>query len=288
MYLTSTKLLEDKNGKKFSWSDIFVNVGKIIEMTVVSAFVDDDTLHSLIEELQKESGKASMRDSVRLKIFIDAAASRFAQKESQEKFLALNKIIEDACWNSEQRTRKIFTDDSGIHLVSIRNTRLFHSKMILCKSTTKMRMILGSVNFTKCAFNNNEELAIVGDVDITDGVVTNAKKNDLFRQALEYEKILNDSLENDKNHDNEYSVKKGKKSGVRVRRISKELANSYTPIDDDLYAYLMRGSLFYSKPVCFSEYFPLNLPKGLLQKKWKRTKLSSHFLEKVIRKKVFP
>lgn len=80
MYLTSTKILTDKNGDHFSWKDIFVS-GKIVKMTVVSAFVDESTLESLINELLQRDGKASMSDSICLKIFIDAAASRFSQEK---------------------------------------------------------------------------------------------------------------------------------------------------------------------------------------------------------------
>ena len=269
MYLTSTKLLKDADGHYFSWEHIFVSEGKIKEMTVVSAFVDKATLQSLIDELLKEKGKASMSDCVRLKIFIDASASRFAQEKSQKELLELNKIIKNASWSSELRTRKLFSDDSGIHLVFIKNTNLFHSKMILCKSRNCMRMVLGSVNFTQCAFNNNEELAIIGEVKLSNGTVSNAEKNNLFRQALDYEQILNDSVK--ENEENKNAVRK-KRSTVESYKVSPNLANQYAPNDANLYAYLMRGSLFYSKPLSFSEYFLLNLPKGVLQKKLEKDK----------------
>ena len=277
MYLASTKLLKGVDGKNFSWERIFVSEGKIIEMTVVSAFVDKARLQSLIDELLEENGRASMSDCVRLKIFIDASASRFAQEKSQTELLELNKIIKNACWRSELRTRKLFSDDSGIHLVFIKDTKLFHSKMILCKSRNRMRMVIGSVNFTQCAFNNNEELAIVGEVKLSNGVVSNAEKNNLFRQALDYEKILNDSVK--ENEENTKSIPKNN-SAVESYKVSQNLANQYVPNDTNLYAYLMRGSLFYSKPLSFSEYFLLKLPKGVLQKKLEKDKAISSLIGK--------
>lgn len=266
MYLTSTKILTDKNGDHFSWKDIFVS-GKIVKMTVVSAFVDESTLESLINELLQRDGKASMSDSICLKIFIDATASRFSQEKNQKSLIKLNKIISDAYWKNKSRPKKLFTKDSGIYLVSINKTRLFHSKMILCKSRNRMRMILGSVNFTQCAFKNNEELAIVGDVKLLKGEVTSADKNNLFRKALEYEEILNDCVV-DYEMETLAQIKKRISSlNIAAHKVSAKMASLYAPIDDNLYAYLMRGSLLYGKPVSFSEYFSLNLPKEFLQKK---------------------
>lgn len=266
MYLTSTKILKDDNGKHFSWKDIFVS-GKIVKMTIVSAFVDELTLDSLIKELLKRDGRASMSDSICLKIFIDATACRFLQEENQKSLIKLNRIISNAYWENKSRPKKLFTNDSGIYLVSINKTRLFHSKMILCKSRSRMRMILGSVNFTQCAFNNNEELAIVGDVDLLDGKVTAADKNNLFRKALDYEKELNDCIIDYEKETSADIKKKISDFNIVAHKVSAQMARLYAPKDDNLYAYLMKGSLLYGKPVSFSEYYSLNLPKEFLQKK---------------------
>ena len=108
MYLTSTKKKKKKNGDHFSWKDIFVS-GKIVKMTVVSAFVDESTLESLINELLQRDGKASMSDSICLKIFIDATASRFSQEKNQKSLIKLNKIISDAYWKNKSRPKKLFS-----------------------------------------------------------------------------------------------------------------------------------------------------------------------------------
>ena len=267
MYLTSTKLLKDERGFSFSWKDIFVPTGKVVAMTVVSAFVDKPTLDALIDELREKNGRASMSDSICLKIFIDATASRFAQEKNQKTFIELNNIISNAYWENKTRQRKLFTNDSGVYLVSIKKTRLFHSKMILCKSRNMMRMVLGSVNFTQCAFNNNEEVAVVGDVDLLNNKVSNAEKNNLFRKALEYEELLNSSIVEEKDDDDDMDAQKDDwTSNIKSYKASKKHASHYIPKDDDLYAYLMRGSLFYSRPVSFSEYFSLELPKSYLHK----------------------
>ena len=281
MYLTSTKLLKNENDKLFSWEDIFVPTGKVIAMTVVSAFVDKPTLDALIEELRKKNGRASMSDSICLKIFIDATASRFAQEKNQKTFIELNNIISKAYWENKTRQKKLFTQDSGVYLVSIKKTRLFHSKMILCKSRNMMRMVLGSVNFTQCAFNNNEEVAIVGDVELLDNKVSNAEKNNLFRKALEYEKILNKSITEIGHVDQDMNnQRRHHPSDVESYKASKHLANEYIPTDNNLYDYLMRGTLLYSRPVSFSEYFPLELPKSVLQKSLESDKATKSLIGK--------
>ncbi len=112
---------------------------------------------------------------------------------------------------------------------------------------------------------------------MSNGCVSSAEKNNLFRQALDYEQILNDSV--NKNEENKNGVRK-KSSTVESYKVSQNLANQYVPNDTNLYAYLMRGSLFYSKPLSFSEYFLLKLPKGVLQKKLEKDKAISSLIGK--------
>lgn len=143
-------------------------------LLIVSAFTDVAFIKDMISTLKK---RAYANEKSHLAIYLDETASHyFSNKKISESLDKLARSIRDA--------RNNFDEDSGIFLVKC--GALFHSKFFISESKTNCRLVLGSANFTKKAFEKNEEIAIAFDASV-DG---NAKANKLIKSLKEYVKSL--------------------------------------------------------------------------------------------------
>ena len=143
---------EGKTSKilKLEYASIFdLGYNNLVKsLLIASAFTDVDFIDEVITKLtQCQYTNAPTL----LKIYLDKNASRFNTSEDVKKRLV-------KCARRIKDSRNFFTKDSGIYLVSC--GALFHSKFIISKSNTKSRVFLGSINFTRKAFEKNEEIAI--------------------------------------------------------------------------------------------------------------------------------
>lgn len=108
---------------------------------IVSAYTDVDWIEKLLNILSRKTSKKTL-----VQFYLDRGASKYR--------LVKTRLDSLAC-----RIRNSFSKNSGIYLVSCKG--LFHSKMIYSESLTNIRVVVGSINFTKCAFGDNEEIALV-------------------------------------------------------------------------------------------------------------------------------
>jgi hypothetical protein len=236
--ICSTKILP-KNGDKFIQRDDLFPEGLVTEMYVVSAYTDIDVIKWLVGELQKaECG--SSRSRIILKIFLDERYSRFDDDNMRAFLLKINNTIKSA---TTQYGRLLFDDESGIYLV--RRGALFHSKLIVTRTTQATRVIIGSLNFTKNAFKSNEELVYVCDDAI------------LFNKARKYISLLESFF--DKSETPEL------KGSIRISKVSPNL-NFKSYKNETLDEYLLDGFLVHpARKRAFPEYFKLNLPKDIIE-----------------------
>lgn len=261
--ICSTKIKEkyEEENKKFflTREDLFLDK-PLREIYVVSAYTDVKLIEWLITQLNK---KGSGKGGVKFKIFLDERQSRFVDESSTKNFLiGLNKKIIEAKTN---RGSKLFSRDSGIFLV--KRGSLFHSKLIITKSETKVKMLLGSLNFTMKAFDKNEELCLIQDANRKKRVYGSVKQAEDYIELLECcfdatEKALR-------------NFKKGVKPSnlnrngmTNVYKVDKGLViPSEWNCDDSLIDYLMRGRLIHpSKSRKFNLYFDLKLDHDAIGK----------------------
>lgn len=121
-------------------------------LLIASAFTDIKFIDKIITVLKK---KKYSKGSSHLAIYLDENASRYFSNENIKKSLDKSaKRIRDK--------RNHFDESSGIYLVKCGT--LFHSKFYISESRTISKIVLGSANFTKKAFANNEEIALSLDV----------------------------------------------------------------------------------------------------------------------------
>lgn len=185
MQLFSTKmsLIEDENGniinpevQQLDFDSIFAKGwgNRIKSLLIASAFTDVDFINEVIDKLRE---KEYANTEGRLAIFLDENASHYFSNEKIRESL-------DKCSRRIRDSRNHFNEDSGIFLVKC--GALFHSKFFISESNTDCRIVLGSANFTKKAFEKNEEIAIAFDA-ATEG---NAKANKLINALKKYVETL--------------------------------------------------------------------------------------------------
>ncbi len=136
--------------KNFTQDDIFPIEGKVNSMQIVSAYTDPDLIIKTLRYILKNGNQI---DTPHFSIYLDYYSSRITTSDQiREQMLEVSELIRKKC-----------DEESGVYLV--KGGALFHSKFIISKSRNSMRLLLGSINFTSKGFNNNEEIAIVGDCD---------------------------------------------------------------------------------------------------------------------------
>lgn len=126
-----------------SVDDIFAT-GKLTKCLIVSAYTDIDWIERVVDKLDEIASKKGAL----VQFFLDRGASKY-------------RIVKEELDSLAKRITETFSDKSGIYLVSCEG--LFHSKMIYSESLTNVKIIIGSINFTKRAFENNEEIALIED-----------------------------------------------------------------------------------------------------------------------------
>ncbi len=236
--ICSTKILPKDDENFFQREDLFPE-GLVTEMYVVSAYTDIDVIKWLVGELQKtECG--SSRSRIILKIFLDERYSRFDDENMRTFLLRINNTIKSA---TTQNGRLLFDEESGIYLV--RRGSLFHSKLIVTRTTKATRVIIGSLNFTKNAFKSNEELVYACDDAI------------LFNKARKYISLLEEIFDEPQ--------KSELKGNVRISKVSDNLTFE-SCIIETLDEYILGGFLVHpARKRAFPEYFKLNLPKDIIE-----------------------
>lgn len=108
---------------------------------IISAYTDVDWIEMLLNILSEKTSKKTL-----VQFYLDRGASKYRLVKNRLDALAY-------------RIRNSFSKNSGIYLVSCDG--LFHSKMIYSESLTNIKVVVGSINFTKRAFGDNEEIALV-------------------------------------------------------------------------------------------------------------------------------
>ena len=151
MQLFSTKmsLIEDENGniinpevQQLDFESIFAKGwgNRIKYLLIASAFTDVDFINEVIDAL-RDKEYANMAGH--LAIYLDENASHYFSNEKIKESL-------DKCSRRIRDHRNHFDESSGIFLVKC--GALFHSKFFISESNTDCRIVLGSANFTKKAF----------------------------------------------------------------------------------------------------------------------------------------
>lgn len=140
--------------KSFSFEDIWAGFSakppkqeKITRCVIVSAYTDLDWIHQAVQYIQEHK-----KGCVEIRFYLDFFASKFSiLPDVKKQMIKLNKEI-----------RKM-DPNGGIFLV--KKGQLFHSKIIITQTEKRCKVIVGSINFTKKAFEGNEEIALVDDFD---------------------------------------------------------------------------------------------------------------------------
>lgn len=148
---------------------------KLTECIIISAFTDVNWIKNSIKDLlnKKKAGRRTL-----VQIILDRGASKYDVDKQVHKHLNLlaNKI------------GKEFKKNSGIFLLSCGG--LFHSKMIYSESKKQIKVILGSINFTQRAFEDNEEIALVETYEKPSDEATSAHCPVVFTPMLSYAQNL--------------------------------------------------------------------------------------------------
>ena len=249
----STKLSDDK----LDWNSIFPSNRKerIEEMYIVSAYTDVKIIKKLVADIL-ENKRFSQRPKMKLKFFLDGNCSHYFDDEKTKKELhAIDLTIQDSFDSSKKRKENYFDSSSGIYLV--KKGSLFHSKMILVKTESSARILIGSLNFTTKAFSKNEELMLVHE--------STERKTEILKQADKYIKKIEGLIECNKQ--GEFST------GCRVSKIPKKLGDfsfngkinsKYKSVEE----LLSSGILVHqAQTKTLSLYFDLKLPPDVLDKK---------------------
>lgn len=117
---------------------------KLTKCVIVSAFTDIKWIKKIVDILDEKTSKKGAL----VQFFLDRGASKYR----------LNKITLDKL---SERIKNSFGKGSGIYLISCNS--LFHSKLFYFESLTNIKLVIGSINFTQKAFENNEEIALIED-----------------------------------------------------------------------------------------------------------------------------
>lgn len=250
----STRLADDK----LDWTCIFPSNRreKIEEMYIVSAYTDVKIIKKLIKDILNHR-RFSQRPKMILKIFLDGNRSHFFDdQETRKELRDIDFTINNSYDSEKTRKEKFFDSSSGLYL--IKKGSLFHSKMILVKTDSSERLLIGSLNFTTQAFLKNEELMLVHES-------SKHYKTEILKQADKYIKKI------------ELLVKQNKpgtfSTGGRVSNIppnkkifgeNKNEIFKYDSVED----FLSSGILVHQvQTKTLSLYFDLKLPPDVLDKK---------------------
>ena len=129
-----------------SLEELFSVQGAVREVIVISAYTDIPSIKQVIGFL---SDSADARTKPSLRIYIDKASSKyFSDGKIRHQLLEQQGVIKNR-----------FSDDSGIFLVQF--GKLFHSKIYLIEANKYGKIIIGSMNFTQKAVNENEEILLI-------------------------------------------------------------------------------------------------------------------------------
>ena len=177
---------------------------KIKEIIILTAYFDLKTL-AWIYQLSK---------NIKIKIFIDKYSS---------------KIFSD-----DEINKKLITSPKNIQIFLVNYGKLFHSKLYYIKSDKKIKILIGSLNFTFNAFEKNEEI-------LNEYIESIDKKSNYI---CNIEKYIED-LEN------------------KSEKITKKLENKYN--NNDLRSLLLDGYIYYESKEQESFSFTLSLPSEMKQ-----------------------
>lgn len=188
---------------------LFHTEGVIKEITIISAYFDLKTL-DWIHRFSKEN------KNIKIQIFIDKYSSKiFSNKEIYDNLIQVSKEID---------------------IFLVKSSKLFHSKLYYIKSNKKIKVAIGSLNFTYNAFQKNEEIL---NVYIED---TN-KKSIYIKNIKKYITSLTDKSKSEK--------------------VTSKIENNYT--NNDLRSLLLDGFIYYESKEQKSFSFTLKLPDALKQ-----------------------
>lgn len=149
--------------KSFSFYDIWAGISipqkkekqssppkqeKITRCVVISAYTDLDWISKALEYIETHRNKKG----VEICFYLDYFASKFS-------------ILLDVKKRMKELNEKIreIDRDGGIFLV--KKGQLFHSKIIITQTEKRCKIIVGSANFTENAFEGNEEIVLVDELD---------------------------------------------------------------------------------------------------------------------------
>jgi len=201
--------IEISRQKKFEENiKTFFNIdGEVKEIVIISAYFDLKTL-DWIHRFSKEN------KNIKIQIFIDKYSSKiFSKKEIYDNLIQVSKKID------------IFLVKSG---------KLFHSKLYYIKSNEKIKVSIGSLNFTYNAFQKNEE--------ILNTYIENSNKRSHY--IIDIEKYVSSLIH-------------------KSEKITSKVKNNYT--NDNLRSLLLDGFIYYESKEQESFSFKLKLPDDLKQ-----------------------
>ena len=240
MQLFSTQNPDEDNASKIlklEYDSIFdLGYNNLVKsLLIASAFTDVDFIDEVITKLTQSQ---YTNNPTLLKIYLDKNASRFNTSEDVK-----NKLVK--CARRIKDSRNFFTKDSGIYLVSC--GALFHSKFIISKSNTKSKVFLGSINFTRKAFEKNEEIAISFETK------TKPKSSNDVDRLISYLERYVDNL-------------------PVIEKVEKSLSSSYHKSFASLQEMFLNGALYRVIKEQDPFRIQLNLPKEYLEDLKKRKK----------------
>jgi len=200
---------ETSRQKKFEENiKTFFNIdGKIKEIVIISAYFDLETIDWIYEYVKTNN-------KIKVQIFIDRYSSKvFSNDDIYKKLTKAPKNID------------IFLVTSG---------KLFHSKLYYIKSDKKIKISIGSLNFTYNAFQKNEEI-------LNEYLEEVIKENEYVKDIEQYISNLKEKSE----------------------KITSEIKNHHT--NDNLRSLLLNGLIYYESKEQESVSFKLKLPNDLKQ-----------------------
>lgn len=203
---------------KFDFSELFNIEGKIQKIYLASAYCDTEVIYTV---------KNSIKDKIDARgcefhIFIDQYANNaWLGQDLISNFRSLN-----------TRLKNEISPSSEIYFVK-NNGKLFHSKILYIKTTKKIKIYMGSMNFTERGINpnENEEILLEFEKDTT-------KNNKFISEIEDYFTIL---------QDNSFALSELKKSST---------INNYTSARD----FFLSGQIFFEYTDIRLFNFPLRLP----------------------------
>lgn len=187
--------------------DFFKMRSQIKKISIVTAYIDLKTLDWIFKYANKNK-------TIKIEIFVDRYSSKcFSNKKIYDKLIK----VSEKCKN--------------INIYLVKLGKLFHSKLYYFKSTTKIKIAIGSLNFTYNAFHKNEEILSVYEEKISD-------KSEYVQDIQNY-------------------IASIQKNNSEI--ITSKLENNYPK--DDLRSLLLDGHIYYESKEQESFSFKLKLPE---------------------------